>query len=310
MFAKLFSRVTGSPAPHSAHDHLFTTYAPEGAPARVLCSLYEQYAGAYPDEPVPPQHRHYRALVDAIVAGGAVRSMRDLDLRRVNSAYVTCFEKAEAFEFQLSLWRNEPDFAARLLQSRTDVVADLTAQAEAEAARITHYARWNECLAAPLDIGGYSRISVLAQMQPDDWHEIALRWDWRDGTAELEWLTAQRACDRATALYVMCQGAPGDVATHREGRVEARDAFIRTLAARLEDGFYPAADLALPISMRTRVAFAEQMAIARRTRVSPWVLPSDLLHHEGRPHQPKYTVSDGRLHYQYEYWLAHVAPRR
>jgi hypothetical protein len=300
----------GSPAPpHSAHDHLFTTYAPEGAPARVLCSLYEQYSGAYPDEPIPPQHRRYRALVDAIIAGGHLRSLRDLDLRRVNSAYVTCFEKAEAFEFQLSLWRNEPSFAAQLLQARTDVVADLSTQAETEVARVEHYKRWNECLAAALDITGYSRISLISQMHPDDWHEIALSWDWRNGTAELEWITAQRNCDRATAFYVMCKGAPGDVATHAH-EPSPRDAFIRTLAARLEDGFYPSADLSLPISMRTRVAFAEQMAIARRTRVSPWVLPSDLLHHEGRPHQPKYAITDGRLHYHYEYWLAHLAPTR
>lgn len=299
----------GSSASHADHDHLFTTYAPEGAPARVLCSLYEQYAGAYPDEPVPPQHQYYRALVDAIIAGGNLRTLRDLDLRRVNSAYVTCFEKAEAFEFQLSLWREDPDFHARLLQTRAAVVGDLSAQAEAEAARIDHYKRWNECVATPLDIGGYSRLSLIAQMAPDDWHEIALSWDWRNGTAELEWISAQRTCDRATALYIMCKGAPGDVATHAH-EPTARDAFIRTLAGRLEDGFYPAADFGLPISMRTRVAFAEQMAIARRTRVSPWVLPSDLLHHDGRRHQPKYAITDGRLHYHYEYWLAHLAPTR
>jgi len=299
----------GSPASHADHDHLFTTYAPEGAPARVLCSLYEQYTDAYPDEPVPPQHRRYRALVDTIVADGQLRSLRDLDLRRVNSAYVTCFEKAEALEFQLSLWRNDATFAALLLQTRADIVADLTAQTEADARRLEHYKRWNECLAAPLDIGGYNRISLLAQMQPDDWHEIALSWDWRHGTAELEWLTAQRSCDRATAVYIMCKGAPGDVASHAHAPT-ARDAFIRTIAARLEDGFYPSADFCLPISMRTRVAFAEQMAIARRTRVSPWVLPSDLLHHDGQRHQPKYAITDGRLHYHYEHWLAHVAPRR
>lgn len=299
----------GAPAPHSAYDHLFTTYAPEGAPARVLCGLYEQYADAYPDEPVPPQHRRYRALVDMIVTHSGIRNLRDLDLRRVNSAYVTCFEKAEAFEFQLSLWRDAPDFQDLLLQTRAEVTADLSDQAKAEIARVQHYRRWNECLAAPLDIKGYSNLGLLAQMQPDDWHEIALAWDWRNGTAELEWITAQRACDRATAVYVMCKGAPGDVATHRH-EPAPRDAFIRTLAARLEDGFYPSADFALVVPMRMRVAFAEQLALARRTRFSPWVLPSDLLHHEGRRHQPKYAVTDGRLHYHYEYWLAHLAPRR
>ena len=298
----------GSPA-HSAYDHLFTTYAPEGAPARVLCGVYEQYANAYPDEPVPPQHRHYRALVDTIIARGNLRSLRDLDLRRVNSAYITCFERAEAFEFQLTLWRDDPTFRQTLLDARAHVVADLCDQADAEAERIAHYKRWNECRAAPLDIEGYSRLGLISQMQPDDWHEIALTWDWRNGTAELEWISAQRSCDRATALYIMCKGAPGDVATHAH-EPAPRDAFIRTLAARLEDGFYPSADFSLPIPMRTRVAFAEQLALARTTKASPWVLPTDLLSHEGRPHQPRYAVTDGRLHYHYEYWLAHLAPRR
>lgn len=298
----------GSPA-HSAYDHLFTTYAPDGAPARVLCGVYEQYAAAYPDEPVPPQHRHYRALVDTIIARGNLRSLRDLDLRRVNSAYITCFERAEAFEFQLALWREDPAFRQALLDARANVVADLCDQADAEAERIAHYKRWNECLAAPLDIEGYSRLGLISQMQPDDWHEIALTWDWRNGTAELEWISAQRSCDRATALYIMCKGAPGDVATHAH-EPAPRDAFIRTLAARLEDGFYPSADFGLPISMRTRVAFAEQLATARATKASPWVLPTDLLSHEGRAHQPKYAATDGRLHYHYEYWLAHLAPRR
>ncbi|MCA8886666.1 MAG: hypothetical protein KDA35_08575, partial [Hyphomonadaceae bacterium] len=102
MFAKLISRLV--PLPASAHDHLFTTFAPDGAPPSVLNTIYHQYRDVMPDEVAPPQHAHFRAMVDHII-GANWRRLDGEELRRVSSAYVTCFERAEAFEFQLALWR-------------------------------------------------------------------------------------------------------------------------------------------------------------------------------------------------------------
>jgi hypothetical protein len=152
-------------------------------------------------------------------------------------------------------------------------------------------------------------LGLIQRMAPDDWHEIALHWDWNDGIETLDWITSQHECDRATAVFVLCAGKPGDVATRRERRGDDHGGFVRDVAARLENGFYPNAELGLQLTMRQRQAFEAELATARATGVSPWRLPDDLLTHEGkREHRPKYAVTGGRIHYQYEYWLEHLAP--
>ncbi|MGQ0532496.1 MAG: hypothetical protein ACT4OF_07375 [Caulobacteraceae bacterium] len=308
MFTKLLSRLV--PLPASAHDHLFTTFAPEGAPAQVLNTIYHQYRDAMPDEVVPPQHVHYRALVNRIVGATGWRRLDGLALRRASSAYVCCFERAEAFEFQLALWRVEPEFRNLLIETRERLIAELIPLAAAESARRAHFSRWKECLATPLDIRASSLLGLIQQMGPDDWHEIVLRWDWRGGVAELDWITSQHECDRATAVFALCSGSPAEIATQREGG-EEHGWFVRDLAARLEGGFYPNAELGLQLPVRQRLAFEAELTTARATGVSPWQLPDDLVAHEGRrTHQPKYAVTSAQAHHHYEYWLAHLASRK
>ncbi len=309
MFAKLISRLV--PLPASAHDHLFTTFAPDGAPPQVLNTIYHQYRDAMPDEIVPPQHVHYRALVDHII-GRNWRRLDGIELRRVSSAYVTCFERSEAFEFQLALWRVDPVFRRLLAETRERVVAEMMPLAAAESARRVHFSRWKECLAAPLDIASDTLLGLVQQMAPDDWHEIALRWDWNWSAAELEWITAQRSCDRATALFVLCSGGPGEIARQR-GRRDERDRapFIRDLAARLEGGFYANAEFGLALPMRQLLAFEAELATARATGESPWQIPDEMISFEGtRACEPRYAVSDGRAHFEYEFWLRNLAPHR
>ena len=162
---------------------------------------------------------------------------------------------------------------------------------------------------AGVDIDGETRLDLIQQMSPDDWHEIVLNWNWDHGVAELDWITARRDCDRATALTTFCAGKPGKHATHTAGVHEQKfGGFVRTLGSRLENGFYPIADLKLEFSMRKRWTLEQELETARATGQSPWRLPEGLLDHPGvRSHQPKYAITDGRLHYHYEYWLAHVA---
>jgi hypothetical protein len=310
MLAKLISRLI-PPPPSSAHDHLFTPFAPEGAPAHVLAALHEQYANALPGEFVPPQHLHFRALVARFAATAALEHLTDLPLRKFVSAYVACFERSEGFAFQLSLWRGDPAFRALLIQARERVIADLIAHDAAEQERRLYFNRWKECQAAALDIEGESLFALIQQMGPDDWHEIVLRWDWDHGVAELNWLTSQRTCDRATAVLALCLGAPADVAMRRQRRHSdwRRESFVRAVAARLENGFYPKAELGLALPMRSLIAFEEQLAVARATNESPWRLPDDLLIHPGRKHRPRYTLTNGRVHFEYAYWLAQSLTR-
>jgi hypothetical protein len=302
MLAKLLTRLV-QPAPGRDYDHLFTPFAPNGASAHLLGTLFHQYASAPPDEPPPPQHKHYRAFVlELIHINGGKRPPTEW----LNAAYITCFERDDAYQVLLKVWRNDRSFCARLTQVRHRVIEDLAAAHRAELKRRAHYSRWRECLAAPLDIEGGALRDLLKQMAPDDWHQIGLTWDWNDGIADLEWIASQRSCDRATAVYILCSGWPGDIAT---GKARPHAAFVRDVAARLESGFYLKAEFALDLTVRRRLAFEAQLHAARATGESPWQIDAHILDHEGlRSPAPKYAVTNGCAHYHYEYWIERMAP--
>jgi hypothetical protein len=315
MLAKLLSRLV-QPTSGRAHDHLFSPFAPNGASPAMLGAIYHQYANAYADEMVPPQHVQYRALIHAILGEDAlgIDDLRGETLRRVRSAYVTCFERFDPYMAQLALWGRDAAFRTGLSEAREGVVDGLIPMKAAEDKRRAHYSRWKECLASPIDLQGATLIDLIRQMGPDDWHEIVLRWNWDHGVTELDWITSRRDCDRATAVLALCDGYPGHVARHKPSRYEQGawdySGFVRTLACRLEGGFYPKAEIALDLSMRTRVAYERELEAARATDESPWRLPDELLDQPGiRKHAPRYAITDGQLHYHYEYWLAHVADR-
>jgi len=307
MFALIARAV--QPWTEARHDRLFTPFAPNGAPPQLLARLYREYEDALPDEFVPAQYKHFRELVQDVFGKDVdIIRLSDPALKRIYALYACCFERSETVHFQLTQWRADPCMRALMAEARQRVIVDLLLQEEAERTRRTHYSRWYECRAAEIDLQGATLLDLVKQMSPDDWHELALRWDWDAGVEEMSWITAQRTCDRATALYVLCSLRPGLVATTLD---QGRDRpFVRALAARLEGGFYPNADLALGVSMRVRRDFEREIESARATGESPWQLTNDLINHRGRPHAPKYTFADGQVRYHYDYWLAHVAPAK
>jgi hypothetical protein len=297
------------PWTEARHDRLFTPFAPDGASAQVLARLYREYEAALPDEFVPPQHKHFRAQVHDLLGKAAdLTLLHDGTLKAVYALYAACFERAETFNFQLAQWRSDQAFRQRLIEARNAVVTDLLDAERAEQKRRAHFSRWYEWRAANVDLQGATLLDLIKQMSPDDWHEIVLHWDWDAGVEEINWITAQRACDRATALCALCSLRPGLVATTLDqGRHRL---FVRALAARLEGGFYPNADLSLVLPMRTRLAFAREIETACATGESPWRLTADLLTHTGRAHKPKYTLADGEVRFHYDHWVTHVAPKR
>lgn len=308
MLANLISRAV-QPWTAAKYDPLFTPFAPNGAPPQLLARLYREYEAALPGEFVPPQHKHFRAMVDRVFGAGVNIALLDGQaLKRVYALYVCCFELAETFQFQLAQWRDDKALRDLLQDARAEVVADLLEQSAAERARRLHYSRWYEWRAADIDLQGATTLELIQQMSPDDWHEIVLRWDWDAGVEEIKWITAQQRCDRATALYALCSLRPGIVAnTVDRGRYRS---FVRALAARLEGGLYPTADLSLALPTRTRIDFAQELESARSTGEPPWRLEPEHLTHPGRAHAPKYTLADGQVRFHYDHWLAHIASGR
>ncbi|HRP12244.1 MAG TPA: DUF4274 domain-containing protein [Terricaulis sp.] len=315
MLGKLIPR-RPRPVAGASHDHLFADLAPGGANSspRLLSIIYEQGAEA---EGAAPQYAFFRVLVKQIVGDDHPRRLRGLSgdlLARVRAAYVCCFERWENFERQRAAHWADPEFTALLERTRAQLVEALAQHAAAEAARRAYLSRWRECMAAPLDLSGETLLAQIKQMGPDDWHDIVLNWNWDHGVVELEWITANAECDRATALLAYCAGAPSRVATrwekpaYEQGRWDY-GGFVRAVAARLENGFYVNAELGLALPARTIEAYEREIAGARATRVSPWQLPDGLLAHPGRAHAPRYGLHNGAICYNYDYWLAHLADR-
>lgn len=307
MLANLITRAV-QPWTAARYDPLFTPFAPNGAPPQLLARLYREYEAALPGEFVPPQHEHFRAVVARIFGTDAnILRLDGSALKRVYALYVCCFEWAETFHFQLAQWRNEKAFRDLMQETRAEVIADLLEQSAAERARRAHFSRWYEWRAADIDLHGATMLDLIKQMSPDDWHEIVLRWDWDAGVDEIKWITSQQNCDRATALYALCSLRPGLIAnTVDRGRYRP---FVRALAARLEGGLYPNADLGLALPTRQRIDFTLELEAARATGEPPWRLEPEHLTHRGRAHAPKYTLTDGQMRYHYDHWLHHIARR-
>jgi Domain of unknown function (DUF4274) len=293
-----------------AHDALFQPMpGGVGAPAPLLAAIYRFHADALPDEPDPPAHRRFRAMIEGLLGLGApgLDRIGGLELKRARAAYVCCFERAERFQLELAQWRYEPQFRQELVEAREGLIEELIPYAAVERERRARLSRYWECMQTPIDLHGDTLLDLIRQMAPDDWHEMVLRWNWEHGAAPLDWITSQPDCDRATAIVALCRGNPGYVATHRGARGGAAG-FVLALASRLENGFYMKADLSLDLPLRTRAMFARELAQARATRVSPWQLPDDLLLHPGRRQaRPRYTLNDGQVHYHYDHWLAQLA---
>jgi hypothetical protein len=49
-------------------------------------------------------------------------------------------------------------------------------------------------------------VTWLEAHGPDDWHQVAIDWNWDAGLDVLAWIAAQADCDRATAQHLILNG--------------------------------------------------------------------------------------------------------
>lgn len=81
---------------------------------------------------------------------------------------------------------------------------------------------------------------------PEEWHQLALHWNWDDGVEPLLWVTRQPLCDRGTALYIYWGASPTwlyqfkdrmDVLANEAYSIEIYD-LIKEIEVRYTAGFY------------------------------------------------------------------------
>jgi hypothetical protein len=98
---------------------------------------------------------------------------------------------------------------------------------------------------------------------PDDWHDVAMRWNWDFGRDVLTWITRQKWCDRATALLLFWKSRPDYFVAFGGVRAAVpevnRDGFdfVQELRSRWRAGDYVRAELHFDLAEELRPDFAE-----------------------------------------------------
>lgn len=93
-------------------------------------------------------------------------------------------------------------------------------------------------------------IDWLRVRQPDDWHRLALGWNWDHGLTPMQWIVTQTECDKATALHVFWLSAPDtviecpDEATARKKHVGEEWPVLRDIVDRWSAGRYKRSEIA------------------------------------------------------------------
>jgi hypothetical protein len=270
----------------------------------------------YPEgRPLDPETRHFHELLHAIirpkehVLGAPAIAPH---LRKAQAAYVCCFGRSAMFREQLRAFRFQ-SFRDVLIDTRRRLMAELVPDRAALRAHRQRVSRLRECWAAPLDVKGETTLDIVMQLTPDDWHEIALHWNWDQGVEVLNWITSQPTCDRATAMIILTRANLAQVAEQSAAGppTENEWRFCWNLAQRVRAGAFTKTGLAFGVSPGEVKGMKATLAQARATGREPWLLPDSLLDEGTRKHKPRYTYRDGRtpaIGWQYDYWLDHVAP--
>ena len=95
-------------------------------------------------------------------------------------------------------------------------------------------------------------VAWLKTRSPDDWHQVAIDWNWDAGLDVLAWIASQPECDRATAQHLILNGGADYFV-----RFADRDALMAQAPWNVEPF-----DLLLPTITRWNAGFYQRSEIA------------------------------------------------
>lgn len=140
----------------------------------------------------------------------------------------------------------------------------------------------------------------LEAHDPDDWHQVAIDWNWDMGVAILGWIAAQPECDRATAQYLILHGGPDyllrysdrdAVAAEAPYRLEGFD-FLLPIIERWNAGFYTRSEIATdgPRSLKTEERNYGLAEAKQAGKAMPWKLDASVFQPlQGREFSYRFT---------------------
>lgn len=149
-------------------------------------------------------------------------------------------------------------------------------------------------------------IAWLKTATPDDWHRVALDYNWDEGVETLYWIVQQPDCDRATALDIFWKGQPAWFLclALKEGRDEADDqtwTMLKYIAARINARGYTRSKIAFDATPSLRQDYDELAGYAKQLPNSPLQAHRDML----RSARGREVVNDMEFYRRYPF--AHSA---
>jgi hypothetical protein len=112
-----------------------------------------------------------------------------------------------------------------------------------------------------------SNIAWLESTGPDDWHRVALDFNWSEPLYLLDWIVRQTDCDMATALTIFWKGEPsswleedGSSSEKPNGYSYLSKKICAYIAGRIEAGGYARSKIAYTPEIWTKKDYADLVA--------------------------------------------------
>lgn len=138
----------------------------------------------------------------------------------------------------------------------------------------------------------------LRAHDPDDWHQVAIDWNWDAGLDILTWIAEQPECDRATAQYLILNGGPDafrgisdreELMAKQPYNAETFDLLFPTIK-RWHEGFYTRSQIATygPKHLQ-RLEHIYRLGVDK-AEIMPWKLDASVFQElQGREFSYRYT---------------------
>jgi hypothetical protein len=144
-----------------------------------------------------------------------------------------------------------------------------------------------------------ANIAWLETADPDDWHRVALEFNWSDYLYVLDWIVRQPHCDIATALTIFWKGEPacfmeeeGEDAEEPDGFGDLNKAICAYIAERVRAGGYTRSEICFTPDTWTKRNYVELVDMEKEMSQPNIRTHPDLIRNRGgREVEPDYAFS-------------------
>ncbi len=147
-----------------------------------------------------------------------------------------------------------------------------------------------------------ANIAWLERAGPDDWHRVALDFNWSEPLYLLDWIAGQAECDAATALTIFWTGQPTAWIEEDGANAEAPNGFSHlnrklcaSIANRIGAGGYVRSRIAFAPDTWTKKDFSDLAAAEKRLAAPSFRAHPDLI----RKRRGRFVVNDASFYRRY-----------